>query len=242
MRSSLKNTSERWMLEARKIKSGYGGVTVLDGLEFDVKLETFAVLGANGAGKTTLLRTLARLMPLVGGELHWNRENVTRTSPFDMAERGVAYVPQERNVFPDLTVGENLSIGGLVGRRSKRERLDEVFELFPDLADRIDQSAGSLSGGEGQMVAVARALMQDPKIILLDEPTAGLSPRYVDILFDRIKDIQRSKGVAVVLAEQNASKTLQIADRVMILSLGKIHLIDDAIRVDMHTVREGYRI
>jgi branched-chain amino acid transport system ATP-binding protein len=139
-------------------------------------------------------------------------------------------------------VAENLSLGALVGTRSKDERLDEVFGLFPRLADRRAQSAGSLSGGEGQMLAVGRALMQDPKIILLDEPSAGLSPLFVDILFEKIADTRTNRGVAIVLAEQNAVKTLEIADRVLVLSLGQMHLLKNAKDLDRSELMEAYHI
>ncbi len=151
-------------------------------------------------------------------------------------------VPQEYHIFPDLSVSENLSIGSLVGKRPKQERLEEVYELFPDIVARLNQKAGTLSGGEAQMVAVGRALMQDPALLLLDEPTSGLSPLYVDNFFEKIKEIHEKKNVSVMLAEQNAAKALEISDRVMILSLGKIFMIDDATNCSLETVIEGYRI
>ena len=120
-------------------------------------------------------------------------ENVTETPPYQLAEKGLAYVPQENNVFPDMTVYENLSVGSLIGKRSKKERIEEIFELFPGILDRVNQNAGSLSGGETQMVAVGRALMQDPSMILLDEPTSGLAPKYVDTLFNNIQEIHKKK-------------------------------------------------
>ncbi len=230
------------MFKVIDIKSGYGEITVLHGLTFDVKHEIYTILGANGAGKSTLMKTIAKVLPLSAGEMYFKDENVSDISPYELAKKGIAYVPQEQNVFPDLTVKENLSLGGLIGSRSKQEKMEEMFELFPDIADRINQKAGSLSGGEGQMVAVARALMQDPALILLDEPTAGLSPKYVDNFFHKIKEIHEKKGVGVMLAEQNASKALDIADKVMILSLGKIFLIEDSSKVDIKMVKEGYRI
>ena len=230
------------MLEVKGIRSGYGEVTVLQGLDFEVKHEIYAILGANGAGKSTLMKTIAKLLPLKTGELRFKDEDVTGLAPYELAAKGLAYVPQEQSIFPDLTVKENLSIGGLLGKRSRQERIDEVVDLFPDIADRINQKAGSLSGGEAQMVAVGRALMQDPVMILLDEPTAGLAPKYVDGFFRKIKEIHDNKGVSVMVAEQNAAKAMEIADRIMILSLGKIFLIDDCKNVDMETVKKGYRI
>lgn len=230
------------MLEVKNLHSGYGDVEVLHDISFIVENEIFAVLGANGSGKTTLLKTLSKLLPVSSGSIAWMGEDVTQTAAFDLTGRGVAYVPQEHNVFPDLSVAENLSLGALVGERSKKERLEEVFELFPRLAERTGQLAGSLSGGEGQMLAVGRALMQDPKIIFLDEPSAGLSPMFVDILFERIANTRTNRGVAIVLAEQNALKTLEIADRVLVLSLGEMHLLKDAKNLDRNELMEAYHI
>lgn len=230
------------MLEVKNLHSGYGDVEVLHDISFIVENEIFAVLGANGSGKTTLLKTLSKLLPVSSGSIAWMGEDVTQTAAFDLTARGVAYVPQEHNVFPDLSVAENLSLGALVGERSKKERLEEVFELFPRLAERTGQLAGSLSGGEGQMLAVGRALMQDPKIIFLDEPSAGLSPMFVDILFEKIANTRTNRGVAIVLAEQNALKTLEIADRVLVLSLGEMHLLKDAKNLDRNELMEAYHI
>jgi len=230
------------VLEVKNLHSGYGDVEVLHDISFIVENEIFAVLGANGSGKTTLLKTLSKLLPVSSGSIAWMGEDVTQTAAFDLTTRGVAYVPQEHNVFPDLSVAENLSLGALVGERSKKERLEEVFELFPRLAERTGQLAGSLSGGEGQMLAVGRALMQDPKIIFLDEPSAGLSPLFVDILFEKIANTRTNRGVAIVLAEQNALKTLEIADRVLVLSLGEMHLLKDAKNLDRNELMEAYHI
>lgn len=229
-------------LEVEGLRSGYHGVTVLKGLDFAVGDEIFAVLGANGAGKTTLLATLARLIPLMAGTIWFQGEDVSRLPPYETAGRGIGYVPQEKGVFADLTVFENLSIGGMIGRRSRDERMAEVVELFPDLKALRTQKAGTLSGGESRMVACGRALMQDPRVLLLDEPTAGLSPLYVDMFFDKIKEIHEAKGVAIVLAEQNATKALQVADRVMVLSLGESFAVVDAADLTTQQLKEGYRI
>jgi branched-chain amino acid transport system ATP-binding protein len=204
--------------------------------------EIYAILGANGAGKSTLMKTIAKVLPLTSGEIRFKDEDVTNITPFQLAERGLAYVPQEQHVFPELTVRENLSIGGIVGKRAKQERMEEIFELFPDIVARISQKAGSLSGGEAQMVAVGRALMQDPDLMLLDEPTSGLAPKYVDSFFAKIKEIHEKRDVSVMVAEQNAAKALEIADRIMVLHLGKIFLIDDSKNLDINKIKEGYRI
>jgi branched-chain amino acid transport system ATP-binding protein len=229
-------------LEVAGLRSGYHGVTVLKGLDFTVGNEIFAVLGANGAGKTTLLATLARLIPLMAGTIGFQGVDVSALPPYETAARGIGYVPQESGTFADLSVLENLQIGGMIGRRSREERMTEVFELFPDLRALQAQKAGTLSGGESRKVACGRALMQDPKVLLLDEPTAGLSPRYVDMFFDRITEIHETRGVAIVLAEQNATKALQVADRVMVLSLGEGFAVMDGADLTTEQLKEAYRI
>lgn len=211
-------------------------------LDLDVGHEVFAVLGANGAGKTTLLATIARLLPLMSGQLWFDGEDVSNLPPWEMAARGLGYVPQEKAVFPDLTVLENLYVGAMIGRRSRQERIDEAFALFPDLGERRDQLAGTLSGGETRMLACGRALMQDPRVLLLDEPTAGLSPLYVDHFFEKIKEIHQTREVIIILAEQNATKALEVSDRVMVLNLGEASEILDVARVTIETLKEGYRI
>jgi branched-chain amino acid transport system ATP-binding protein len=200
------------------------------------------VLGANGAGKTTLLATLARLIPLMEGTITFLGDDVSSLPPYETASRGMGYVPQENGIFPDLTVFENLSVGGMMGDRPRDERLAEVFETFPDLRGKRAQTAGTLSGGESRMVACARALMQDPRVLLLDEPTAGLSPLYVDMFFEKIREIHQTRGVAIVLAEQNATKALEVADRVMVLTLGEAYAVVDAKDVTTEQLKEAYRI
>jgi len=230
------------MLDAKGIRSGYHGVTVIKGIDLSVGDEVFAILGANGAGKTTLLATLARLIPLMDGEICFDGENISRVSPWVSAGRGIGYVPQEKGIFPELTVLENLYVGAMIGKRAREERLAEVIELFPDIGARRHQPAGTLSGGESRMVACARALMQDPKLLLLDEPTAGLSPLYVDNFFDKIREIHRTRGVSIILAEQNATKALEVADRVVVLSLGEASEVMDAADVTTKTLKLGYQI
>ncbi len=234
------------MLKINDIRSGYGDVTVLHGLNIEVKHEIYAILGANGAGKSTLMKTIAKVLPLKTGEVYFKDENVSSFTPYQIAARGLAFVPQEGQIFPKMTVLENLSVGGLLldkkSKKEKKEKMEEIFDVFPDIVQRLNQKAGSLSGGEVQMVAVGRALMQNPSLILLDEPTSGLSPKYVDNFFYKIKEIHEKKGVSVIITEQNAAKALEIADKIMVLTLGKIHLIKDAKNVDMCMIKEGYRI
>ena len=164
----------------------------------------------------------------MSGELWFEGENLSHVPSWVSAERGIGYVPQEKGIFPDLTVLENLYVGGMIGKRSREERLEEVIQLFPDIGARRGQVAGTLSGGESRMVACGRALMQDPKLLLLDEPTAGLSPLYVDNFFDKIREIHQTRNVSIILAEQNATKALEVADRVMVLSLGEASEAMDA--------------
>lgn len=238
----MSETARPLTLEVEGLRSGYDAVTVLKGLDFAIGDEIFSVLGANGAGKTTLLATLARLIPLMAGKISFRGEDVSRLPPYETASRGIGYVPQEHGTFPDLTVLENLTVGGMIGERSRDERMGEVFELFPDLRAKRAQPAGTLSGGESRMVACGRALMQDPKVLLLDEPTAGLSPLYVDMFFDKIKEIHETRGVTIVLAEQNATKALQVADRVMVLSLGEAFAVMDATDLTTQQLKEAYTI
>jgi len=230
------------MLEAEAVQSGYRGVTVIKGIDISVGDEIFAILGANGAGKTTLLATFAGVVPQTGGRLKVFGEDVTELAPWERAGRGLAYVPQEKGIFPDLTVMENLHIGGMVGSRPRQERIDEVVEIFPDIGARRNQLAGTLSGGESRMVAVGRALMQDPKLLLLDEPTAGLSPLYVEQFFEKITEIHESKGVGIVLAEQNASKALEVSHRVIVLNLGQATEPEAVSEMTLEKLKEGYRI
>jgi branched-chain amino acid transport system ATP-binding protein len=230
------------MLEVVGLESGYAGVTVLKGIDLQVGNETFGVLGANGAGKTTLLATLARLIPLTAGTIRFKGEDVSALPAFETAARGIGYVPQEKGVFSDLTVLENLQVGGMIGARSRAERMDEIFELFPDLKALENQLAGTLSGGESRMLACGRALMQEPSLLLLDEPTAGLSPLYVDMFFEKVSEIRETKGVSIILAEQNATKALAVADRVMVISLGEAFLVEAADRLTTEQLKEGYRI
>jgi len=238
----MSETAGSAILEVRGLRSGYRGVTVLKGIDMEIGNEVFAVLGANGAGKTTLLATLARLIPLLGGTIRFRGNDVSTLPAFETAARGIGYVPQEKGVFADLTVFENLCVGGMIGQRSRDERMAEVFALFPDLAALKGQLAGTLSGGESRMLACGRALMQDPTLLLLDEPTAGLSPLYVDMFFEKIREIRKTKGVSIVLAEQNATKALAVADRVMVLSLGEAFLTEATGSLTTEKLKQGYRI
>lgn len=229
------------MLKAQDLTSGYSGVDVLHGIDFEMTGGILAVLGANGAGKTTLMKTMARVIPLTGGELYFASKVVTAWPSHRLAAAGLALVPQEDNVFPDLTVEENLSIGAMGNTEDRKARFDDVYETFPALFERRSQKAGTLSGGESQMVAVGRALMQRPSLLLLDEPSAGLAPMYVENLFSKIQSIHETTGIGIIVAEQNASKALEVAEQVLVLNLGRVALFSvDVASLDMKAIREGY--
>lgn len=230
------------VLKVDGLCSGYGAVQVVHNLTFEVRDEIFTILGANGAGKTTLLRTLARLLPVTAGSVAFQGSDVTHAAAHETARLGVGYVPQEAAVFPDLTILENLQVGAMIGQRPFEERLEEVFRTFPDLRAKTQLRAGNLSGGESRMVACGRALMQDPQVLLLDEPTAGLSPLYVEQFFETIEAIHRDRNVAVLLTEQNATKALGIADRVMVLSLGEGSEPVDASEMTKERLKEAYKL
>ncbi len=230
------------VLTIDRLCSGYGAVQVLHDLSFDVRNEIFAILGANGAGKTTLLRTLAHLLPVTSGSISFRGSDVTHAAAHETARLGIGYVPQESAVFPDLTILENLQVGAMIGERAFDECLEEVFQTFPDLRAKTHLRAGNLSGGESRMVACGRALMQDPKVLLLDEPTAGLSPLYVEQFFETIEAIHHTRDVAVLLTEQNATKALGIADRVMVLSLGEGSDPVAAAEMTKERLKEAYKL
>ena len=234
--------SSSGLVSVRNLSSGYGGVPVLHDLNFDVGNEVFTILGANGAGKTTLLATLARLIPTMSGSITVNGTETTEIPPASSARLGVGYVPQEAAVFPDLSIIENLTIGGMIGGRPVDERLEEVFETFPDLRGKTGLRAGDLSGGESRMVACGRALMQDPDVLLLDEPTAGLSPLYVELFFEKIAQIHADRGVGIILTEQNATLALGVADRVMVMTLGKGSEPVPAAEVTTASLKEAYKL
>lgn len=237
-----KSVPDAGLVSVRNLSSGYGGVPVLHDLNFDVGNEVFTILGSNGAGKTTLLATLARLIPVMSGSIRIDGTDTTSLAPSDSARLGVGYVPQEAAVFPDLSILENLTIGGMIGDRPMDERLEEVFETFPDLRTKTGLRAGDLSGGESRMVACGRALMQDPSVLLLDEPTAGLSPLYVELFFEKIAQIHADRGVGIVLTEQNATLALGVADRVMVMTLGKGSEPVPAAEVTTASLKEAYKL
>ncbi len=213
------------MLELTNIDAGYGAFQALFGVSMRVEAgEAVAVIGANGAGKTTLLRVISGLLPASGGAMTMQGQDLRATPPHRIVEAGIAHVPESRRLFPRLTVEDNLKMGAYIpaARAKYAERLDYVFELFPRLKERRTQLAGTMSGGEQQMCAIARALMSGPKLILLDEPSMGLAPVIVSQVFDLVKRI-RSEGYTVLIVEQNVAQVLKIVDRAYLLEVGRIH-------------------
>ena len=212
------------MLAIRDLHVYYGGIHALNGISLDVPDgQIVSLIGANGAGKSTTLRTIAGLVKPAHGCIHLQGEDITSLSPDRIVSKGLTLVPEGRRVFPDLTVLENLKIGAYLRTDSLEDDLNWVYDLFPRLKERSWQAAGTLSGGEQQMLAVGRALMSRPKIIMMDEPSLGLAPIVVKGIFDIIQEINR-QGVTVLLIEQNANMALKIADVGYVLETGRISL------------------
>jgi len=214
------------LLDVRQVRGGYGESDILKGVDLAVERhEIVVIIGPNGAGKSTLMKAVFGLVPLRFGVVLLDGEEITNRKPETHVRRGLSYVPQERNVFPSLTVRENLEMGAFARRDDWSSAMARVFEIFPPLAEKRATPAGSLSGGQRQMVAMGRALMQDPKVLLLDEPTAGLSPKFMDLIFDRVVEINRA-GVAVLMVEQNARQALSVAHRGYVLATGQNRFTD----------------
>lgn len=218
------------LLKVTDLQVYYGVIQALKGISFEVNEgEIIALIGANGAGKTTTLHTVTGLLPAKSGSIEFAGKELTKTPAHKIVSMGMAHVPEGRRIFQELTVFQNLKLGAY-SRKDKKEiaeNLSKVFARFPRLEERKNQIAGTLSGGEQQMLAMGRALMSNPKIILLDEPSMGLSPLFVSEIFDIIKEINKS-GTTVLLVEQNAKKALSIADRAYVLETGSIAMEGNA--------------
>jgi ABC-type branched-subunit amino acid transport system ATPase component len=216
------------ILRVENVVSGYGSMEVLHGLSVEVEDgQTVAVIGPNGAGKTTLLRTIFGVVKPWEGKVYFKDQDISGLPPEGIVQRGMSYVPQEANIFPTLTVQENLEMGAFVRGDDFRPRMEEIFTLFPDLTDRRTSPAGDLSGGMRQMLAIGRALMLNPQLLLLDELSTGLAPFLVDAIFDRIEELS-AQGMTIFLVEQNAYRALQSADRVYVLEGGEKKAEGDA--------------
>ncbi len=212
------------ILSIKDLKVKYGGIEAVKGISFDVREgEIVTLIGANGAGKSSTLRTIAGLVKPAGGSISFNGEDITGANPTEIVKRGVTLVPEGRRIFADLTVLENLRIGAYLRHDSLKEDIEWVYSLFPRLEERSWQAGGTLSGGEQQMLAVARALMSRPKLIMMDEPSLGLAPIVVRGIFDIIREINK-RGTTILLIEQNANMALQAADSAYVLETGRITL------------------
>jgi len=218
------------ILQAENITAGY---TTEVNILYDVGIrlksgQIVSVIGPNGAGKSTLLKTIFGILKPTNGKIRLKDEDITGLKPDKVANKGISYVPQVDNVFPSLTVQENLEMGAFIRNDDYSRRLNEIYELFPILGERKKQKAGQLSGGQRQMVAMGRALMVDPTVLLLDEPSAGLSPKLVDMIFEKIIDINET-GVSMIIVEQNAREALKMADHGYVLAMGEALLANEEV-------------
>jgi ABC-type branched-subunit amino acid transport system ATPase component len=212
------------LLDVRHINSGYGEMTILRDISMRVDPgEVVTLIGPNGAGKSTLLKTIFGLLMPTEGRIRFEDTDITGLTPPALVRRGMSFVPQVDNVFPSLTVQENLEMGAFVRSDSFAERLEEMYTFFPTLRLKRKQRVGGLSGGERQMVAMGRALMLDPRLLLLDEPSAGLSPRLVGMVFEKMAEINHA-GVALLIVEQNARQALRLSHRGYVLASGQVRL------------------
>jgi branched-chain amino acid transport system ATP-binding protein len=219
------------MLEIKNLTFGYGAISALHGISLSVPPGRIVTLiGANGAGKTTTLRTISGLLKPKSGEIFYDGKNIASLPPHQIVARGISHVPEGRMIFANLTVLENLQLGAYLqkDRHIVRRELEHVFNLFPRLQEREKQISGTLSGGEQQMLAIGRALMSKPKLLLLDEPSLGLAPLLVKAIFEKIVEINREQGITVLLVEQNANLALEVSHFGYVLETGKIILQGDS--------------
>jgi ABC-type branched-subunit amino acid transport system ATPase component len=215
------------ILTIEDITAGYTGIDILHQVNLRVKAEEIvSIIGPNGAGKSTLLKTIFGLLRPRRGKVFLHNEDITGLSPEKIVRKGISYVPQVDNVFPSMTIQENLEMGAFIRTDDYKQRLEQVYDLFPILGERKKAKVGQLSGGQRQMVAMGRALMLDPQVLLLDEPSAGLAPLLVSHIFEQIEVIN-STGVAIVIVEQNAREVLKMAHHGYVLAMGR-NMLDDA--------------
>jgi branched-chain amino acid transport system ATP-binding protein len=213
------------MLEVSNLSVSYGAISALSGVSFRIEQGRIVTLvGANGAGKTTTLKTLSGLLRAKSGTVTFKGEDITRLAPHHIVARGLGHVPEGRMVFANLTVDENLAMGAYLLKDKERiaRNRDYVFGIFPRLKERLDQAAGTLSGGEQQMLAIGRALMGDPQLLMLDEPSLGIAPKLISTIFEKIIEINREHGVTILLVEQNARLALEISHDAYVLETGRV--------------------
>jgi len=215
------------ILEVKEVTAGYSAaIDILHEVSIEVKSgDIVSIIGPNGAGKSTLLKAIFGILKPKNGTITLKEDDITGLKPDKIARKGISYVPQVNNVFPSMTIQENLEMGAFIRTDDYSRRIEEIYELFPVLGERSKQKAGQLSGGQRQMVAMGRALMLDPKLLLLDEPSAGLAPNLVDMIFEKIKEINAA-GVSIAIVEQNAREALKMADHGYVLAMGK-NVLDD---------------
>jgi branched-chain amino acid transport system ATP-binding protein len=214
------------MLKIKNLVAGYAGSEILHGVDFQVKLgEIVAIIGPNGSGKSTLLKSIFNLCDVLDGKIIFKDKDITKLATHELIFEGISFVPQGRLVFSDLTVKENLEMGAFVFKDKEivKRNLADVYKKFPILAEKQNDYAFTLSGGQQQMLAIARALIQDPELLLLDEPSLGLSPKAMGEIFEKIKEINK-EGITVIIVEQNAKQAVKIADTTFVLEEGKIVL------------------
>jgi branched-chain amino acid transport system ATP-binding protein len=231
------------LLKVSGLKVAYGGIQAVKGVDFEVREgELVTLIGSNGAGKTTTMKAITGLLPVNEGDIQYLGESVRGRGPWDLVKQGLAMVPEGRGVFTRMTITENLQMGAHI-RRDKAgiaQDMERVFTTFPRLRERKDQLAGTMSGGEQQMLAMGRALMSRPKVLLMDEPSMGLSPIMVDKIFEVVREVH-AQGVTILLVEQNASRALEIADRAYVMESGLISMSGDAKQMlDDPRVRAAY--
>ena len=239
----MKHDNATVLLKVSDVKVGYGGIQAVKGVSLEVREgELVSLIGSNGAGKTTTMKAITGLLPLGGGHIELAGKTIDGQGPWDLVQQGLAMVPEGRGVFTRMTIVENLQMGAYIrdDNAAIADDIERVFTTFPRLKERRDQLAGTMSGGEQQMLAMGRALMSRPKVLLLDEPSMGLSPIMVDKIFEVIQEVS-AQGVTILLVEQNASRALQIADRGYVMESGLITLSGDAHEM-LHDpkVREAY--
>ncbi len=231
------------LLKVSGLKVSYGGIEAVKGVDFEVREgELVSLIGSNGAGKTTTMKAITGTLPLAGGEVAYLGASIRGQGAWDLVKKGLAMVPEGRGVFTRMTIAENLQMGAYIRSDASAiaADMDKVYTTFPRLKERRDQLAGTLSGGEQQMLAMGRALMSRPRVLLLDEPSMGLSPIMVDKIFEVIREVS-AQGVTVLLVEQNASRALQIADRGYVMESGLITLTGEARKMlDDPQVRAAY--
>ncbi|MBQ9814974.1 MAG: ABC transporter ATP-binding protein [Lachnospiraceae bacterium] len=233
------------MLKVDKVCTYYGKVMALHEVSFEIgQDEIVSIIGANGAGKSTLMKSIMGTVPIKSGSIQFEGKEISKQKPHVNVKNGIVYVPEGREIFPNLTVKENLEMGAFCRNYSSKkinELYEECYEMFPKLKERQKQQAGSLSGGEQQMLAIARGLMSEPKLIMFDEPSLGLAPVIVDEVFDIIVKLQQAKHIPVVLVEQNAFMALSISNRAYVLENGVVSLSGQSSELlNMPSVKEAY--